>query len=308
MPTSELSFYLKDIATIPLLSKDEEIELAHRIRNGDGEARNHMVRSNLRLVINIAQRYAHMGLSFADLVSEGNLGLIRAAENFNPAFNTRFGTYATYWIKQALRRAITDYGKTIRLPAYLYDLVHKWYAAYNILSKDDEHPSDEAVAKYMEIPKKKIKSIKRAIRVFDLNHTQQREFLDMIPITENHEYPSEDIDLLKEWLGKLSKRHREVICCRFGINCEAMTLKATGNRYGLTRERIRQIETDALAHLREMATQPPHKNDPAKSVPPYQSNRGRKASTSHSGRHHSPHQNKSKYHQDHVPPESIQTP
>src|SRR5271163_1924311 len=163
-----LESYLREINETPLLKADEEKQLAYRIEDGDSEARDRMVRANLRLVVNIARSYTGKGLGLQDLIEEGNLGLLRAVEGFDPSMNTRFSTYASYWIKQSMKRAQVNSGRTIRLPAYMVELLAKWRRATSKLTDDlGRPPTHEEVAKELGLPKKKLSIIKKAIRVYN---------------------------------------------------------------------------------------------------------------------------------------------
>src|SRR3982751_4233183 len=165
---SPLETYLREINETPLLNAEEEKELAYRIEDGDGEARDRMVRANLRLVVNIARSYTGKGLGLQDLIEEGNLGLLRAVEGFDPGMNTRFSTYASYWIKQSIKRALVNTAKTIRIPAYMVELRAKWRRApAKLQDKLGRPPTHEEIAKELELPKKKLAIIKKAIRVYN---------------------------------------------------------------------------------------------------------------------------------------------
>src|SRR5205807_7904976 len=166
MVQSPLETYLREINETPLLNAEEEKQLAYRIEDGDNEARDRMVRANLRLVVNIARSYTGKGLGLQDLIEEGNLGLLRAVEGFDPSMNTRFRTYASYWIKQSIKRALVNTAKTIRIPSYMVELLIKWRRASNQLQeKLGRPPTHEEVAKSMSLPKKKLAIIKQVIRV-----------------------------------------------------------------------------------------------------------------------------------------------
>jgi RNA polymerase primary sigma factor len=165
---SPLETYLREINETPLLNADDEKTLAYRIENGDNEARDRMVRANLRLVVNIARGYTGKGLGLQDLIEEGNLGLLRAVQGFDPTMNTRFSTYASYWIKQSIKRALVNTAKTIRIPAYMVELLAKWRRASSKLQDElGRTPTHEEVAKSLNLPKKKLGIIKKAIRVYN---------------------------------------------------------------------------------------------------------------------------------------------
>lgn len=258
---SPLETYLREINSTALLSAEEEKELARRISQGDIEARDQMVRANLRLVVNIARSYVGKGLSLQDLIEEGNLGLLRAVEGFDPNMNTRFSTYASYWIKQSIKRALVNTAKTIRIPAYMVELLAKWRRATNRLQDElGRPPTHEEVARFMGLPRKKLNIIKKAIRVY--NALPQPDPQDdgwsieeiltdsrsKTPDTEMVE--TDDLQTVMELLDKMDPREAAVLRMRFGLDDEEpKTLKEIGERLGLTRERVRQIENEALAKL-----------------------------------------------------------
>src|SRR5438309_4643385 len=165
---SPLETYLREINEMALLTADEEKMLAHRIAQEASAARDRMVRANLRLVVNIARSYTGKGLGLQDLIEEGNLGLLRAVEGFDPGMNTRFSTYASYWIKQSIKRALVNTAKTIRIPAYMVELLAKWRRASSKLQEElGRPPTQEEVARTLELPKKKLNIMKKAIRVYN---------------------------------------------------------------------------------------------------------------------------------------------
>src|SRR5690349_12302108 len=174
---SPLESYLREIDKTPLLTAEEEKALARRIEDGDSEARDHLVRANLRLVVNIARSYTGKGLGLQDLIEEGNLGLLRAVEGFDPAIGTRFSTYASYWIKQSIKRALINTAKTIRIPAYMVELLSKWRRATSRLSDElGRTPTPEEIARVLGLPRKKLPIIKKAIRIYNLTpQTDQTE-------------------------------------------------------------------------------------------------------------------------------------
>jgi RNA polymerase primary sigma factor len=258
-----LETYLREINETPLLGADEERQLARRIEDGDTEARDHMVRANLRLVVNIARRYAGKGLALQDLIEEGNLGLLRAVEGFDPSMNTRFCTYASYWIKQSIKRAVINTGKTVRLPAYMVELLTKWRrAAADLHDQLGRTPTQEEIARRLKLPKKKLVIIKKAIRIYNAaSHADQAEdgwTLEEMLTDLRTKGPDADMaeaDDLTHVLGMLSTldaREAAVLRLRFGLGGEdPLTLKEIGDRLSLTRERVRQIENEALLKLRE---------------------------------------------------------
>ena len=256
-----LETYLREINETALLSARDEQELATRIAQGDARARDRMVRANLRLVVNIARGYVGKGLSLQDLIEEGNLGLLRAVEGFDPKVGTRFSTYASYWIKQSIKRALINSSKTIRIPAYMVELLSKWRRATARLSEElGRTPTPEEVARVLGLAKKKLPIIKKAIRIYNLMpQTDQPESgwsLGEIIMDERLKSPDEAMvehDVLKrvlEMIQHMDQREATVLQMRFGLGDHAPhTLKEIGEQLGLTRERVRQIETEALHKL-----------------------------------------------------------
>src|ERR671922_811515 len=225
---SPLETYLREINETPLLSAEEEKRLAYLIEEGDSAARDRMVRANLRLVVNIARSYTGKGLGLQDLIEEGNLGLLRAVEGFDPARETRFSTYASYWIKQSIKRALVNTAKTIRIPAYMVELLSKWRRATNKLNDElGRPPTHEEMARYLGLPKKKLNIIKKAIRVY--NSAPQTEQTDAgwsldemlmdgrtkTPDTEMVE--NDDLRQVMHLLDKMDPREATVLRMRFGL-------------------------------------------------------------------------------------------
>ncbi len=258
-----LETYLREINETALLSAKDEQELATAIGLGDTRARDRMVRANLRLVVNIARGYTGKGLGLQDLIEEGNLGLLRAVEGFDPAMGTRFSTYASYWIKQSIKRALINSAKTIRIPAYMVELLSKWRRANARLTEElGRTPTPEEIARVLGLARKKLPIIKKAIRIYNSTpQTDQAESgwsLGEMVMDENLKSPEDELlahDNLKHalsMLGTMDAREATVLRMRFGLeDQEPRTLKEIGESLGLTRERVRQIETEALAKLAE---------------------------------------------------------
>src|SRR5437660_2915675 len=250
---SPLGTYLREINETALLSADEEKDLAYRIEDGDSDARDRMVRANLRLVVNIARSYTGKGLGLQDLIEEGHVSLMRAVEGFDPSMNTRFSTYASYWIKQSLKRALVNTAKTIRIPAYMVELLAKWRRASAKLQEElGRPPTQEEVARSLNLPKKKLSIIKKAIRVYNsAPQTDQPESgwsLDEMLMDGHTKSPdaemveTDDLHHVLALLEKMDKREATVLRMRFGLdNEEPKTLKEIGERLGLTRESLRRI-------------------------------------------------------------------
>ena len=256
--------YLGEIGFSPLLTAEQEVTLARRALKGDGEARKRMIESNLRLVVKIARRYMNRGLALLDLIEEGNLGLIRAVEKFDPERGFRFSTYATWWIRQTIERGLMNQTRTIRLPIHIVKEINVYLRAARRLAQSlDREPSPEDVANELDKP---IDEVKRMLglneRVTSIDvprgYDGDRSLLDSIPDEHNTD-PSvllQDDDVqahIEMWLSKLSDKQRAVVERRFGLfGRDIATLEEVGNELGVTRERVRQIQIEALRRLREI--------------------------------------------------------
>ncbi|MEH6452168.1 MAG: RNA polymerase sigma factor RpoS [Psychromonas sp.] len=259
--------YLGEIGFSPLLTASEEVYYARRSLRGDEVSRKRMIESNLRLVVKISRRYNNRGLSLLDLVEEGNLGLIRAVEKFDPEKGFRFSTYATWWIRQTIERAIMNQTRTIRLPIHIVKKLNVYLRTSRELAHKLTHePTAEEIAKVLDVPAKevsKILKLNERISSVDIpiGNNSDKELLDIIPdrkeATPEHELQNEDMKLrIVEWLEDLNPKQREVLARRFGLlGYEAATLENVGKEIGLTRERVRQIQVEALKSLRDVLSQ-----------------------------------------------------
>ncbi|MGR3310912.1 MAG: sigma-70 family RNA polymerase sigma factor [Candidatus Brocadiales bacterium] len=259
---SAFQTYLKEINKIPLLSAEEEKEIAQRVITGDAQARDRLIRANLRLVVSIAKNYVNRGLSFLDLIEEGNLGLLHAVEGYDPSVGWRFSTYATWWIKQSIRRALTNTSKTIRIPAYLIEKLAKWKIKSRELSdKLNRQPSPAEIAKETDITAERIELIERAIKPTgsldsgvtsdDIVWTLSEQMPDMrIQSPEEEVFGAYEKEKVSKLLKGIGKREANVLRMRFGLDDgESMTLQQVGERLKISRERVRQIEREALRKL-----------------------------------------------------------
>lgn len=265
-----LKTYLKEIRNIPLLTAAEEKTLSRRIKRGDEQARKHMIRANLRLVINIAKRYMHLGTPFLDLIEEGNLGLMKAVDKFNPGKGFRFSTYAAWWVRQAITRSIFDQGKIIRMPVYMNELMSKWKKTSERLSqKLKRTPSNEEIAKKMKITINKMKQInfwlstKTSSLDAPLGNDDDGQVSDLLQ-DENTVAPDAEIERvfdrerLRGLLDIMTDRERVVLDMRFGlIDGKVHTLASVADKLGISRERVRQIEEEALEKLKRFIHEKP---------------------------------------------------
>lgn len=258
---SPFETYLGEINEMPLLSAKEEHELALAIKGGDRSAAERMARSNLRLVVSIARAYIGRGLDVADLVEEGNLGLLRAVDGFSPHAGTRFSTYASYWIKQSIRRAIIDTAKTIRVPAYVIDLQSKWNrVSRDLLKKNGTSPSNEEIADALKIPRRRLKKL---LRYMDeaRKKSAAADGDGELALTQDAEDPTgspadlamqqELLEKVARGLGMLDEQAATIIRMRFGLDTggKTATLKEIGQFLHLSHECVRQIEKKALGTL-----------------------------------------------------------
>ena len=261
-----VKMYLREIGKIPLLSQEEEQELARRVAKGDKKARDKMIEANMRLVVSVAKKYSGRGLDFLDLIQEGNTGLLRAVEKFDPDKGFKFSTYATWWIRQAVTRAIADQARTIRIPVHMVETINKLLRASRKLTAElNREPTVEEIAKEMDIDVEKvdyIMRIKQDIASLDQSVGKDGDDEDSVlgDFVEDEERVSPEDSaanqMLKEQLAEiistLSEREQKIIKLRFGIGGgRPHTLEEVGAEFSVTRERIRQIEAKALSKLRK---------------------------------------------------------
>lgn len=256
--------YLNEIGFSPLLTPEEEVHFARMAIRGEEAGRKRMIESNLRLVVKIARRYVNRGLSLLDLIEEGNLGLIRAVEKFDPERGFRFSTYATWWIRQTIERAIMNQTRTIRLPIHVVKELNVYLrAARELTQKLDHEPTPDEIAEMLDRPVEDVKrmlGLNERVTSIDtpLGHDSDKSILDTIPDTQVSD-PAvvlQDDNMrasISDWLGELTEKQCEVIARRFGLRgYEVSTLEEVGREIGLTRERVRQIQVEALKRLRDI--------------------------------------------------------
>ncbi len=266
---SGLQLYLRQINESPLLTADEEKALARRIINdNDPAARERMVRSNLRLVVNIAKHYVGRGLTLPDLIEEGNIGLLKAVEGFDPDNGSRFSTYASWWIKQAIKRALINGVQPIHIPAYMVELMTKFKIAMRELDNElGRLPTTDELSAYLKMSKKKLNIIKKAVKAYHSptqfsggaagSDGEEMTISDLVADTHNpgpdeQVQGSDELTQLAGLLDQIDEREAKILRMRYGLDGkDPMTLKEIGQQIGLTRERVRQIEHEALRKLRD---------------------------------------------------------
>ncbi len=259
-----IKIYLKDIQKSRLLSAEDERELAGLIARGDDAARERMIESNLRLVVKIAKRYMNRGLPFLDLIEEGNMGLIKAVEKFKVSKGCRFSTYATWWIRQSIERALVNQSRTIRLPVHVADDINKLVKVNReLIQQLKRDPSDEEIAEAMGAEPAYVQRMMVLVKkTYSIEHPMgENEDYSLIDTIEDTNMADpgtiiEDLDRFAHvmaWMEELNENEREIIAMRFGLNDrEPQTLDTIGRKFGVTRERIRQIEAKSLAKLRKI--------------------------------------------------------
>jgi RNA polymerase primary sigma factor len=260
---SSMKIYLREISKTPLLTVQEENDLAERIRNGDSEAREHMIKANLRLVVKIAHDYSGYGLSLSDLISEGNIGLMNAVERFDPEKGGKLSTYGAWWIKQSIKRALANQSKTIRLPIHMVDKIARMRRIAAILAEAlGREPTDDELAAELGLPRQKIAMLKQASQRpasldAPINEGEATEYGEII----SDETASDPLEMLTDknlqdqiggLLSILNERERKIIDERFGLTgLKPMLLEDVGREFGVSRERIRQLQNSALAKMRK---------------------------------------------------------
>lgn len=262
LPDDSVKSFLKDIGRIPLLTTEEEIELAARMETGDAYAKKRLIEANLRLVVSIAKRYVRRGMQFLDLIQEGNMGLIKAVEKFDYTKGFKFSTYATWWIRQSITRAIADQARTIRIPVHMVETITRVKKAQSqLLHENGCEPSEQEIAQYLNMSVDKVREIIRIAQdpvslETPIGEEEDSHLGDFIP-DDDAPAPAEaaSLILLKEQIGEvlstLTEREEKVLRLRFGLeDGRSRTLEEVGKEFNVTRERIRQIEAKALRKLR----------------------------------------------------------
>ena len=259
-----LDTYLAGINEVPLLTPEEEIQLAERIQMGDLAAREHMIRANLRLVVSIAKNYMNRGLTFMDIIEEGNIGLMKAVEKFDPKAGYRFSTYATWWIKQGIRRSLINTVKTVRVPSYMTEIVSRWKAtAMELNYRLGRQPTSAEIAQELDLPENNWNVVRETVLAnsqptHSMSEDSSSVFGEQLEDTsakapEQAIFDSMELDRMRQLLDQLDVRESRILKLRYGIGSgEPMTLKAIGKKFGLTRERVRQMEHQALQKLQRI--------------------------------------------------------
>jgi len=259
------SLYLSDIRISRLLTADEEKQYGRRVQKGDEAARHHMIESNLRLVVKIARRYLNRGLPLLDLIEEGNLGLIHAVKKFDPERGFRFSTYATWWIRQSIERAIMNQARTVRLPTHIVkDINSVLRAARRLRQQQETRPTPAEIAGHLD---RSVEEVERLIGLHErvtigstspAGSDDERDLLETLPASADAEPSVQAQDdgvyeILDHWVWELSDKQRKVVERRFGLHgCRRLTLEEIGREIGVTRERVRQIQIEALRNLKKM--------------------------------------------------------
>lgn len=259
-----IKLYLRDIRSLPLLTAEGERELARKVRRGDKRARQEMIKSNLRLVINIAKKYNYLGVPMLDLIEEGNLGLMKAVSKYDPEKGYRFSTYAAWWIKQYITRAVANQGKTVRIPVYVMEMLMRFQKTKKHLSQlQKRNPQLNDIARKMKLPFARVKQLSRmASNISSLNtpigESGGSEFMDLIEddsITNAADELSKFLlqERIQGLLEKMTPREKKILSLRFGFeDGTTHTLRDTAKNFGITRERVRQIEVACMDKLRKM--------------------------------------------------------
>jgi len=261
---SSLTLYLQEVGRTPLVTPEEEIELARRIKKGSRKAREQMIKANLRLVVKIARDYEHFGLPLLDLINEGNIGLMKGVERFDPAKGAKFSTYGSWWIKQSIRRALANQSKTIRLPVHVVDKIsHIRRTALKLQEVQGTEPDDEQIADETGIPIARVRQYRQAALApmsldSPLGEDSDNRVADVVA-DERADSPFQamalkaDANLLRKVMAKLPRREAAILALRFDLDGKGdITLEDVGKKFGVTRERIRQIQEIALRRLRKM--------------------------------------------------------
>ena len=255
-----LETYLREIDEVPLLSAQEEVEISRRIHKGDEMAREHMIRANLRLVVSIAKRFGGRGLILPDLIAEGNLGLFKAVEKFNPEAGFRFSTYATWWIQQTIRRALINQSKTVRIPSYMVEILTKWRRTQTELEGNlGRKPAASEIAKKLDLTDSNVRVVKQTLQHTFTAPGSSEELLNNLSEDAGNadRLPPDEIALrrdaletMRDILGLIDQREAAVLRLRYGLNQEKpATLEAISKELSISRERVRQVERDALRKL-----------------------------------------------------------